>query len=607
MFGGYVGKMLRINLINRKLSEIPLDPKIAEKFIGGMGLGIWVLYKDLKPKIDPLDPENELIFATGPLSGTLAPSSGTASVITKSPLTNTCLDSYASGFFGPELKFAGYDTVIIRGRASKPVYILINDGKAEIRDASHLWGQKTSDTSNKIREEIGDKEIKIACIGPAGENLVRFSSIITDRRSFGRGGSGAVMGSKKLKALAVRGSGDIKIADEKAFLEAVNEAFEIEKSSTRSGFLRDWMFLGTPGGLPIVQMAGILPTRNFSTGVFEQYDKLSGNEMKKRFYYRDIACYNCFLHCGKTSIIRDGPYADTVTEGPEYETMALLGSNCGIDYPEAVAHANLLCDEHGMDTMSTGGVIGFAMECYERGLINKEDTEGIDLRFGNHEALIQTIEKIALRKGFGNMLAEGVMRLSREIGHGSGAFAMHVKGLEFPSWDPRGLKGSGLAFATSHRGACHKRGIMGEEIFGKSGFSIENKAVSVKQTQDIVAVFFSLGVCRFATMATPLSLWAKLLTSATGIDFDEAKLMLAGERAENLTRLFNVREGFLRKDDNLPKRMMEEPMPEGPAKGQLITREELDKMLDEYYKLRGWSMDGVPTEEKLQELDLINV
>lgn len=604
--GGYMGKILRIDLSVRKSYVEELDEKIAENFIGGMGLGMYFLYKDLKPKIDPLSPENELIFVTGPLTGTLAPCSGTTCLVTKSPLTGTCLDSYMGGYFGPEMKFAGYDAIIIQGVSEKPVYVVIDDGSVEIRKAEHVWGKLTSETEEIIREEVG-KDFKIACIGPAGEKLVRFSSIVSERRTLGRGGSGAVMGSKKLKAIAVRGGKGIEIHDHEKFMDTVYRAFDILRRALKEDFLlSNWTLLGTNGTLIVVNYASALPTRNYTSGYFEYANEITGETLSKRGYYRrHLACYNCPIHCSKVSVVPYGKYAGTTIDGPEYESVGLLGSNCGVKDPAAIIRANYLCDELGMDTISTGNVVGFAMECFERGILTLEDTGGIELRFGNGDAIVEIIEKIAKREGLGDILAEGVKRASEKIGKGSEAFAIQVKGMEFPSWEPRGLRGSGLAYATSHRGACHKRGIMGDELVSKSGLVTEGKAMLVKKRQDEVAVYFSLVVCRFATFVVPMSLWAEMLTAVTGFSYDENKLMMIGDRIETLTRVFNVREGFTRKDDYLPRRFYEEPAVSGPTKGVVFPREEYEKMLNEFYELRGWDKEGIPTKEKLKELGLM--
>ena len=600
-----MGKILRIDLSKEKITNESLDLGVATEFIGGMGLGMYYLYRDLKPKIDPLGPENELVFVTGPLTGTLAPSSGQTCLVTKSPMTSTCLDTYMGGYFGPEIKFAGYDAIIVSGKSEKPVYIVIDSENVEIRKAEHIWGKTTSETEKIIKEEVGN-DFRVACIGPAGENLVKFACIVSERRTLGRGGSGAVMGSKKLKAIAVRGSKSIRIYDEDSFLKAVEKAFNLIKEALEKDFrVKGLAIVGSAFGVLWIRSAGVLPTRNFSTGYFEDAEKISGEEMlEKGVYRRHIACYNCPIHCGKVSVVTSGKYAGTIIDGPEYETIGLIGSNCGISEISAVIKANYLCDEFGMDTISTGNVVGFAMECFERGILTLEDTGGIELRFGNGDAIVEIIEKIAKREGLGDILAEGVKRASEKIGKGSEAFAIQVKGMEFPSWEPRGLRGSGLAYATSHRGACHKRGIMGDELVSKSGLVTEGKAMLVKKRQDEVAVYFSLVVCRFATFVVPMSLWAEMLTAVTGFSYDENKLMMIGDRIETLTRVFNVREGFTRKDDYLPRRFYEEPAVSGPTKGIVFPREEYEKMLDEFYELRGWDKEGIPTKEKLKELGL---
>jgi aldehyde:ferredoxin oxidoreductase len=608
MVGGYIGRTLYVDLSKAKLTKNPLDLSMARKFIGGRGLGIRVLYEELKTKdIDPYSPENLLIFATGPLTGTIAPSAGRHCVITKSPLTGTCLDSHAGGRFGPELKYAGYDFIVISGRAKKPVYLWIDDENVELRDAQNIWGRIVSETEKIIKEEVGDQEVKIAAIGPSGEKLVSFASILNElHRAAGRGGAGAVMGSKNLKAIAVRGSGGIAIADVKTFIQIVKEANEIIKKHHTTGIHGTLPKYGTAGILNVMNEHGILPTRNFQTGIFEEAEKISGEKMAETILKRNKACASCIIRCARFCIIDEGPYQGTIIEGPEYETCWSFGAQCGINRLDVIAKANLLCNEYGIDTISTGNVIGFAMECFEKGLINLKDTDGINLKFGDPEAMLATVEKIALKEGFGSVLAQGVRKASEIIGKGASNFAMHVKGMEMPAYDPRGAKGQGLAYATSNRGACHLRAYMIKyEILGTpfsvDPFSTQGKAKLVAQTQDEYAIFDSLILCIRVPLAVSMEVIARLLSAATGWDFRMEELMKAGERIYNMERLFNAKVGFTRKDDTLPTRILKEKMPEGPAIGNTV---ELDEMLNEYYTIRGWNKDGIPKEEKVQELEI---
>jgi len=603
MLGGYIGKILRVDLTERRISTEKLDAEIAKKFIGGKGLGAKILYDSLKLGTDPLSPENILIFASGPLTATLAPTSARWAVVTKSPLTNIFLDCQVGGYFGAAMKLAGFDCIIMEGKADSPVYLWVHDGNAEILNAGDLWGKGCFETENTLKKRLGESA-HVASIGPAGENLVRYACISVDKyRQAGRGGAGAVMGSKNLKAVAVRSASyKIEYADPEGFREAAKKALKVIRENSFIPLRRKY---GTPIWVAPVNKAALLPTRNFRTGVFEKAENISGETMRDKIVVKDGTCYNCIIQCWKYTHVESGKYEVEELAGPEYESIALLGSDCGVGSIEAVAHASMLCDDLGLDTISTGNSIAFAMECYERGLLTAEDTDGLELKFGNADAEIEMVKKIAYRKGLGNLLAEGVRRASKKIGDGSERFAMHVKGLEIPGYDPRGAFGMALAYATSDRGACHQRAwTVRAEIEGKlePRFSTKGRARFVKETQDERAMCFSLVLCDFAPLE--VKHFVELLNKATGFNFTVEDYLKTGERIWNLTRLFNVREGITRKDDTLPPRFMEEPLPEGATKGQVVTKEMLDEMLDEYYALRGWDKNGVPTEEKLKELGL---
>ena len=603
MLGGYIGKILRVDLTERRISTEKLDAEIAKKFIGGKGLGAKILYDSLKLGTDPLSPENILIFASGPLTATLAPTSARWAVVTKSPLTNIFLDCQVGGYFGAAMKLSGFDCIIMEGKADSPVYLWVHDGNAEILNAGDLWGKGCFETENTLKKRLGESA-HVASIGPAGENLVRYACISVDKyRQAGRGGAGAVMGSKNLKAVAVRSASyKIEYADPEGFREAAKKALKVIRENSFIPLRRKY---GTPIWVAPVNKAALLPTRNFRTGVFEKAENISGETMRDKIVVKDGTCYNCIIQCWKYTHVESGKYKVDELAGPEYESIALLGSDCGVGSIEAVAHASMLCDDLGLDTISTGNSIAFAMECYERGLLTVEDTDGLELKFGNADAEIEMVKKIAYRKGLGNLLAEGVRRASKKIGDGSEKFAMHVKGLEIPGYDPRGAFGMALAYATSDRGACHQRAwTVRAEIEGKlePRFSTKGRARFVKETQDERAMCFSLVLCDFAPLE--VKHFVELLNKATGFNFTVEDYLKTGERIWNLTRLFNVREGITRKDDTLPPRFMEEPLLEGVTKGQVVTKEMLDEMLDEYYALRGWDKNGVPTEEKLKELGL---
>lgn len=617
---GHVGKFLRVNLTREKTLEEELRESVARKFLGGRGLGAKILFEELKPGVDPLGPENKLIFATGPLTG--APFAGNSryAVMAKSPLTGLWGEAHAAGFFGPELKFAGYDAIIIEGQAERPVYLHVHDNEAEIKEASHLWGRITGDTEKTIREEVNDKKTRIACIGPASEKLVRYACVISDlHRAAGRCGMGAVMGSKKLKAIAVRGTQKVKIADEERFkklaAKAVKEAWE--------GWGKNLHRYGTARILDDLHGSGRLPTKAFRKCTFEGADKITGETMAKTILVKPLACYACSVGCIR-SVEAKSPYVvDPAYGGPEYETAASFGSLCMNDNLVAIAKANELCNKYSIDTISAGTAIAFAMECYEKGLLTKKDTGGIDLTWGNHKAIIQLIEKIANREGIGNLLAEGVKRAAESIGGGSERWALHIKGQELPMHEPRGKKGVGLSYATSNRGACHLQTIHDDVYESEDDLAPEigitsalaprhrlyagkEKVKIVKIGQDLWGLYDCLIVCKFTPYPAGISIktLVGIVSSITSWDIDAKELMTASERAYNLCRAFNVREGTTRKDDTLPERLME-PLPEGMYKGEAIPKETLNQMLDYYYELRGWDQKtGIPTRAKLEELGL---
>ena len=605
MKGGYQNIVLDVDLTDRRLRTQQLDERTERLFIGGKGLGAKILYDELKPHLDPLGPKNLLVFSTGPLTGTAAPSSGRWAVVTKSPLTGLFLDSQVGGFVGAQIKLAGYDAIVIRGAADSPVFLKVEDDQAEIASAEDLWGKGCLETEKTLKARLGN-EFKVGSIGPAGERLVRYACITFDLfRQAGRGGAGAVMGSKRLKALAVRGTKGLGYAEPEGFKEACRKAREVIRAHPFTPLRRRY---GTPVWVNPVNEAGLLPTRNFQSGVFEQAEQISGETMRERIVVRDGACFNCILPCWKHSRFSTPGKQGLELVGPEYETLALMGSNCGVDSLEAVAYANLLCDDLGLDTISTGAAIAFAMECGERKLLSEDQAMGLRLSFGEAETEFELIRLIAQRRGLGGVLAEGVQTAARIIGKGSEAFAPHVKGMEIPGYDPRGAFGMGLAYATSDRGACHQRAwTVRAEIQGGLGdrFSVEGRPKFVKETQDERAMCFSLVLCDF--MPLEVSSFVELLNTAAGFELTEPEYLRSGERIWNLTRAFNVREGASRPDDRLPSRFTEEPLPSGPASGQRVTPAMLGTMLDKYYTLRGWTPDGVPTREKMEELDLLDV
>ncbi len=601
MQGGYMGKVLRVDLSTEKVSEEEVKEDIARAFIGGRGYGAKIIYDEVGPDVDPLGPENRLIFATGPLTLTPAPTGGRYVVVTKSPLNGVIAGSNSGGFWGPELKKAGYDILVVQGKAERPVYLWITDGTVEIRDASHLWGKDVFETTDMIIKELGpDKKIRVACIGPAGERLVKFATVSNDKaRTAGRTGVGAVMGSKKLKAIAVRGSKKVRIANPGKFKEALRTAMEKIKANTVTS--QGLPTYGTMVLNHIIDSNGLYPTRNFQTGVFEGVDNVSGERLVETYLVKRKPCFGCPIGCGRVTRLPDGEEG----EGPEYETSWAFSADCGIDDLVSVIKANNICNRLGLDTISTGATIACAMELYERGYLKEDEFKGEpEPRFGNAEAIVHYAEAIGYRKGLGDGLAEGSYRFAEEHGHPE--LSMSVKKQELPAYDPRGAQGHALEYATSNRGGCHVRGYMiSPEILGSpeklDPFATQGKAQWVKTFQDLTAVIDSEGLCLFSSFALGAEDYAALLSAATGFHYTVDEALKAGERIWNLERLWNIGVGLGKKDDTLPRRFTEEPMPDGASKGQVVR---LDVTLPEYYKLRGWNTEGQPLEEKLQELGL---
>lgn len=582
----YTGKILRVNLSTGKSTTEPLNEEWAREYLGGKGLSIKYLYEELKPGLDPLSEDNKLILMTGPLTGTIVPNTGKLSVAAKSPATGTILDCSIGGHFAPELKYAGYDAVIIEGKAKAPVYLYIEDDKVELRSATELWGKGAHETEHIITETLGD--FITMAIGQAGENLLPMACISSELyRQAGRGGIGAVMGSKNLKAVAVRGTGGIKVPDIRKFSATLNK---IKREDTMSDD-NIWAYTdGTPNIVDLSQDAGILPTRNFQDGTFEDYDKIH-SEAVKGVLKAKKACFACPLGCG--NYVEKGK---TMVEGPEYETLALCGSNCGIGDLEAVIEFNRLCDDYGLDTISAGNTVAFAMEMTEKGI------HDFGIRFGEAAQYLKMPGLIAGKEGVGTELSQGVSALADK--YGGKEFAMAVKKLEIPGYEPRGSWSMGLAYGTADRGACHLRAWpAAEDAFGDiDPLTIEGKAKMVIKMQDDNSVKFSAIFCDFWALSTERM--AEILSLALEREIKAEELTVIGERVYNLARLFNEREGFDRKDDYLPERIYTEKLTTGFAKGKLLPREEYEKMLSEYYQLRGWDERGMITEAKKKELDL---
>ena len=619
-YKGYNGKYIRVDLSKGEIKVLDLPDDLIENYLGGNGFGTKILWDEVPSEVDALDPENRLIFATGVLTGTLWPSSGRLEVISKSPLTGIYGDANAGGFFAPELRFTGYDMIVFQGKAEKPVYLWIKDEKIELRDAKHLWGKDTPTTQRMIREELGDEKIKVASIGPAGENLVRFACIVvTENRALARAGMGAVMGCKNLKAIAVRGTKGVFIDKPEEFKTAATLA---RKDIKEHEFTEGEHKYGTAGLVNIVNEVGRFPTRNMQAGHFEEADKISGEALDEKHFVRHLACYRCPIACDKVMEVREGEYAGTVTTSLEYETLCSLGSKCGNSNLASIIKANVICDSMGMDTISAGGAISWAMECYEKGILTKEDTDGLDLSWGNYHSILTLLEKIAKREGFGDMLAEGCKRAAEKTGKGSEYYAMHIKGMEISAQDGRSQQSMGLAQATSNRGADHLKGFPTIDETGYAGSAIKRygedkmpeiidgiqtkyKPMVVKDGEEFCAVIDSSGICKMGTLFPPAIYWdsvAEGIKYATGLDIDVARLKKVGERIYNLQRCYNILLGISKKDDTQPERLLKEPSPSKRAKGHVVY---LDKMLPEYYRLREWDeKTGYPTRKKLEELGL---
>ncbi|MBY8999957.1 MAG: aldehyde ferredoxin oxidoreductase family protein [Candidatus Heimdallarchaeota archaeon] len=594
---GYMHTYLDVDLTTNKIHEKKLDPDLAEKYIGGKGLGAKILYDNLKPGIDPLGPDNIILFMTGPLTGTSVVTSGRWCIVTKSPHTGIYLDSQIGGKFGHRLKRAGYDYIIVRGKADSPCYLNVSSEGCEIIPATDLWGNGTFETEEILRQKHPKSEV--ASIGPAGENLVTFANIMTDKSHMaGRGGAGAVMGSKNLKAVVAGGTFKI---------DSVHDNFKDLTRTFRNKVQNDPGVqnrhrIGTMMWVNQSNQAGFLPTRNYQSGVFESSENISGEKMIEENTYAHKACYGCLIACGKANKFDKGKYAGLDVEGPEYETTALLGSNCGIKDLAAIAKASQLCDNLGIDTITSGATISFAMECVEKKILKQNSIE--NLEFGNGEAVLQMLQLIAHKEGIGELFSKGSRAAAEKLGNESSDFAIQVKGLELAGVEPRGSFGMALAYSTADRGACHQRcWTPSAELRGDlTRFSMMGVPKFVKENQDERAACFSLVVCDFLPFDVPEM--AEILNAATGFTYTPEGYLTTGERIWNTTRMFNVREGITALDDVLPKRFSEEKMPEGPAKDQIVSEAVLEKAKTEYYDLRGWNPSGIPTKEKLNELKI---
>lgn len=615
---GYSGRILIVDLTSKETKIEDIPEGLCRKFIGGNGFSINLLYKYQKPNVDPLSPDNVLVFAVGPFSGTLVPTNAKYVIQAKSPLTGFQGKSIGSSFWSLAFRRAGYDALLIKGRAEKPTYLFIDDDIIEFKNATELWGKDCLETDKIIKDAMSDDNVQVAAIGPAGERLVRFASIVSDHyhEDDGRTGMGAVMGSKQLKAVAVRGSKTVEVANLDKVLDLCREYYRKIAKGLITTIMKDLGTIGT--GMEYLSHCAT-PIRNFQSAdpskgsplTREDVRKISTQWMQDQYVHRSVACAACPIGCDHMDLIKGGPY-NGVTYKIEYQGLYALGTNCGIWNLPAIVNAGKLCDTLGMDVISTGVAIAWAMECFEKGILTLKDTEEIDLSFGNQDALMEIIPKIANREGLGNILAEGVKRASEVIGKGSEKFAMHSKGLEFPGFDVRGLKATALSFAVSTRGADHiSAAVFGPEIRGRiNRFKFEKgQGEFVAEKENNLTIYDLLMICKFSG-----NLWmniysdlAQLYTLVTGIPLTAKDLLTAGERVWNLEKIYNLREGWTRKDDSLPPRVFDDPVSDGCAKGAHLVKDEFDAMLDEYYAARGWTTDGVPTKRKIIELGLNDV
>ena len=604
---GYAGKILYIDLTTGKTRTEKLSEDDAKNYIGGIGLGMKLYLSNSKAGVNPLSSENPLVLALGPVSGTMFPTGGNGhAFISKSPETGGVGEAVSHGTFGAELKRAGYDAVILTGKAEKPVYLWIDDAAVQLLDASNVWGKSPFETEDAIKGEIGDYYVRVASIGLAGEKQSKIACIINEKtRAAGRTGLGAVMGSKNLKAIAVRGTNDIVVAKPKEFIEMVKEFHERMKGPAA----QKYRTLGTAGNLLIQNSLYCLPTRNGNNAYFENAERVSGEALNDRYISKIIACNSCAMRCEHEAVVHEGPYKGTLAR-MEYDNIWALGPNCGVDKLDAIIKAAELCNYYGLDATSTGVAISFLMDCHENGILSHEELDGIDAHFGNADALVQLVEKIGKREGIGDILADGVKMAAEKIGKNSIQLAQQIKGLEVPGYDLRCLKTTALSFAVSFRGADHNRsGAYSMELKGKVDRlkAEKGRGKLVKDAEDIYALIDSLIICKNAkgTLYKKIEEMAKLYNLVTGIEMTTEQLGIAAERISTLAKLINIREGFSRKDDTLPWKVMNQPITEeGPAKGAVVTQEELDLLLDDYYQARGWNADGIPTKDTLQKLGL---
>lgn len=600
-------KLLRVNLTTGKIDRDIIPEEDLQLYIGGRALGAKYIYKELESGIDPLSADNKLYFSAGPLTGTGTPSTGRYIIHTKSPQTGLYLCTLSGGHFGPELKRSGWDMIVVEGASQSPVYLSIRDDSVEIRDAGMLWGMSTSVTQEFIKNEMNDSRVRIACIGPAGERMVPFACVINERRAAGRGGAGAVMGSKNLKAIAVRGKTEVAVADPEAFKLAIRRIYDDLESNAM--IRESFRLYGSHSGTPALTAGGIIPWRNWQDGGAPEAEALFPENWRSKYIKKDMKCAApCTFNCSKLTLAEHGPHAGVASDGPDYETIYALGACCGISDLPAIIEADALCDDFGLDTISMGVSISFAMECFEKGIIDKETSSGLDLRFGNHGILRKLIHDTAYKEGFGAILAEGTRLMSQRFGNDSDTFAMHAKGLEMGGYDPRGAKSVALIYACGSRGGCHKSngGANGQSRMeiqtGDERFSNQGKAAITKKFGDKKMITDSLIFCTFVHGSIGPEATLEVLNAVTGLDYRADDLNQISGRATNLERMFNVREGLRRSWDTLPDRLLKQTPRSGPNTGQMV---DLDPLIDDYYRLCGWDRaTGIPAKETLHRFGL---
>ncbi|MBC7254494.1 MAG: aldehyde ferredoxin oxidoreductase family protein [Chloroflexi bacterium] len=603
----YTGKILHIDVTNRKTFVQRVGPDFLKKYLGGVGLATRLVYDNTPKGCDPLGPDNALCFAVSAFAGTTVPVGTKHGVAAKSPLTGFIGDSLSGSYFSEMMRRAGYDGIVIKGQAPQWVVVFIDDDDVQFLDAAPYMGMTTLETQQAIRERLGDENVRVSAIGPAGERLVRYASIDNDGRQVGRTGNGAVMGSKRIKAIAIRGSQPITVADPKGLMEA---SLRLIKASRGPGTLK-YRTLGTPANVLNMNKLGVLPTRNFQETVFEHAEKVSGEYLRERYHVKSVACAGCSIACEQWGAVKEGKYKGAMI-GLDYEPLFAVGPNCGIGDMAAIIRLVQLCDEYGMDAMSAGVVISWAMECYERGILTKEDFGGLEPNFGNDDAAVELVRRIAYREGIGDLLAEGVKRASERVGKGSEHFAMHVKGLEMPGYDVRSLKTFAMGLAVVARGACHNRALSYEvDVKGEvDRFTAEpGRGKLAMEKEDFACILDCLVLCKFLRNCfTDFEREvAEIYTMTTGIPLTPEELKQVGERVVNLKKAFNIREGWTMADDWLPPRVLEDPLPSGPGKGVRVTPEELRMLIQDYYAARGWTPEGLIPKSKLIALGLEDI